>query len=177
MAGVNHGVQRWQWRNTTSQYGWLAKGFHWVVAIMALMLLFVGFYMTGHLWAAKQRALYSLHKQAGLLLLGLMVLRVVNTYGFAYVRNASPWLYHLLYLLLLAMPLSGWVMSSSAGHPPVLWGVRMPMMGPGPHWLTEAAERGHGWLAWALLVMVCWHVLYVTVQWFRGVRVHKRMHF
>jgi cytochrome b561 len=177
MAGVNHRVQRWQWRNTVSQYGWLAKGLHWVVAVMALVLLFVGFYMTGHLWADKQRVLYASHKQAGIVLLGLMALRVVNAYGFGYVRNANQRMHHLLYLLLLAMPLSGWVMSSSAGHPPVLFRLHLPLMAPGPRWLTRAASQCHWWFAWALMGGVFWHVFRLTTQWYRGLRTHKRMYF
>src|SRR3546814_15722138 len=73
---------------------------------------------------------------------------------------ALPILHRLLYLLLFALPLSGWLMSSAKGFQTVYFGVL-----PIPDALSKNAALGaaltsvHGALPWLLLGLVSVHVL------------------
>ena len=64
--------------NSTSRYGTVAMGFHWLIAIAIITLLVVGKYMHR---SARQRpqqvALYQLHKSSGLTVLALSIGRIV----------------------------------------------------------------------------------------------------
>lgn len=176
MGGHKVENQRWGLWNTSVRYGVVAKLIHWIVAVMIPLMLAIGFYMSGYLTGGRSHVFYPMHKQAGIVLLMVMIVRSVNAY-LRHVNNKDRCVYHLFYCVLLSMPLSGWVMSSSAGHPPVLGGVKLALIGPGPRWLTKVAGQCHFWLAWVLLGLVAWHLWHMVQQWRKGIRLHRRMFF
>lgn len=64
-------------RNTTHSYGWLAKLFHWGIALMLIAMVAVGLTFSNMERGPDAAALASLHKSTGLLLLVLMTARLV----------------------------------------------------------------------------------------------------
>lgn len=118
-------------RNTIQNYGFIAKSFHWVMALLIIGMLFVGFYMETLEGPDKFR-LIGLHKSTGALLLGLVALRLLwrwtnktpalpgNINGL--MRFGAHASHFALYGLMFAMPLIGWAMSSAAGFPVSVYG-------------------------------------------------------
>lgn len=114
-------------------------------------------------------AVVNMHKLLGLAILALMILRLIWA-----LTNAKPVLpidvplwqrwaerivHGLLYLLLLAMPLVGWIGSVAGGRPPHygMLSLGLPIEKSKP--LAGAAFDIHNTMAIVILVIVSMHVL------------------
>ncbi len=153
-----------------SEYTAMAKGLHWLMALGLCSLFALGLYMADlHLspWKLK---LYSWHKWAGVTLFLLAWLRLLWRFTHrppALPGHMSPLErlvahcgHALLYLLLFAIPLSGWLMSSAKGVQTVYFG-----LWPIPDLLTKDKALGdvlheiHETLNWLLALTVAGHAL------------------
>lgn len=115
-----------QIKNTQTSYGFVAKLFHWFIAIAIIGLLIVGFNMSSMEASNQKWQLYFLHKSLGVTILILVVLRLTwrltNTQPDLpfdlplWQKAASKITHYLLYLLMLVMPLSGIMMSRYGGY-------------------------------------------------------------
>ncbi|HEY6640537.1 cytochrome b [Povalibacter sp.] len=123
--------------NTSTQWGWLAKSFHWVTALMIAVIVPVGYVMTStyELQVTNQQmlavniALSKIHHTLGLLILIPVVLRLGwrlkqttpdDPPGLvAYQRVLAKLNHVFLYVLLLLVPLSGWAALSVFGELPI----------------------------------------------------------
>jgi cytochrome b561 len=138
-------------RNTTNSWGTIARAFHWVIVLMILTQWLIAERADDlPLGAAKLQALYW-HKALGMTVLMLAVLRLLWRFVNPTPELASvtkPWEHRLaqvshflLYGLMFAMPLTGWLMSSARNFP-VSWFKLFTfpdLIGPG----KEAFERFH----------------------------------
>ena len=110
-----------------------AKALHWIMAVLLCGLLGLGFYMQGLPLSPQKLQFYSWHKWAGVSAFVLVVFRLAWRAGHpppALPAQMSPPLrfaahagHALLYLLMLAIPLSGWLMSSAKGFQTVWFGI------------------------------------------------------
>lgn len=114
-------------------YTTTAKALHWLMAILLFGLLALGFYMHDLPLSPDKLKLYSWHKWAGVtafLLLGFRLLWRV-THRPPALPDSMPKLMQfaahaghlMLYVLMIAIPLSGWLMSSAKGFQTVYFGV------------------------------------------------------
>ena len=115
-------------RNTATQWGWVSVTLHWLTVLAIIGLGIVGTQMDDLATGMFKVKVYALHKSVGLTVLGLTVLRLAwRLYAGApamvpmprWQRLAAHGSHFTLYALLLAMPLSGWLLhsaSSSAGY-------------------------------------------------------------
>jgi len=113
-------------RNSTWSYGGVARTLHWVIAFLIVALLIVGWTMEDAP-AESKFMIYTMHKSFGLLVLALVLCRIVWRVADPPPPPSPeiPKLMHLmaslghlgLYGLMLAMPLSGWLLNSAAGRP------------------------------------------------------------
>lgn len=123
-------------RNTTTGYGSIAIVFHWTMALLIIGMLALGLYMHNlPLTEPATFQLYQLHKSFGFIVLGLAVLRLawrlVNPSprlpdGMHPFEKLAAHLAHIgLYLLILAIPVTGWFMVSASpwGIPTVLFNI------------------------------------------------------
>jgi cytochrome b561 len=164
-------------KNTRLAYGAVAKTFHWVIFLLIATLLAVGFYMTGMAVSPDKFKLYGLHKSVGITVLTLAVLRLVwKAVNHSPVLPATVpvwerFLAHaghlVLYFLMLCMPLSGWAMSSASGLTVSVFGwFTLPnLVEPDPA-LKQLFREMHGYLAWAIIVMVSLHILAALLHHF-----------
>ena len=142
---------------------------HWLVALLIFVAFPLGVYMHELPLSPGKLKLYSYHKWIGITLLMLVALRVTWRLTHtppplpadmaAWQRRASQAVHGLLYLLMIAIPLSGWLMSSAKGFPTVWFGV-LPL----PDLVEKNRELGdllagvHQALNFALLALVIMHV-------------------
>lgn len=152
-----------------NSYDRVARSLHWLMALLLLLTLAVGMVMTDLPLSPRRLAIYSYHKWAGVTVLLLLLLRLYwrlthRPPGLpasmpaweVTVAHAAHWL---LYALMLAVPLSGWLMSSAKGFPVVYFGVLpLPDLVAKDKALGELLQNLHGVLAYALLVLVVLHV-------------------
>ena len=155
--------------NTEHSYGIIAKGFHWVIALLVIFMIFLGFFMHDASSAIKG-TVYTIHKSTGLTILFLMLLRICWRAG-----NQRPHLpkhmshglkrlaglsHFLMYLVLICMPLSGWVFSTAAGYAPNFWWlvkIPAPWVHKSAH-LANVAYEIHAILAWVIVGLVVIHI-------------------
>jgi cytochrome b561 len=109
-----------------ARYSNTAIFLHWLMALMVLGLIAVGFYMTNQRASPSVFKLYMTHKSVGLTVLALVLVRLLWRWRVSppplppmpsWQRTASRVSHGLLYLLMLLMPLSGWLMNSASGTP------------------------------------------------------------
>ncbi|MDF2232033.1 cytochrome b/b6 domain-containing protein [Albimonas sp. CAU 1670] len=163
-------------------YPLVQRVLHWLVALCLLALLPLGFYIEGYEKEAVDAAnaalgpggfdlLYALHKSFGLTVLGLMVLRLVARAAMgepAYVRPLPPLLrlasrtvHVLLYVLLIATPVVGWIGVSAYPAPADFWFVADLALPVGENRaLSEfLLQDVHAPLAILLAILAAAHVL------------------
>ena len=153
----------------TARYTPPAVVLHWLIALLIFVAFPLGLYMHDLPLSPTKLQLYSYHKWIGitvLLLVGLrLAWRATHTppalpagMG-ALQRKASHAVHGLLYLLMIAVPLSGWLMSSAKGFQTVWFGVLpLPDLVGKDKELGEALEEVHEFLNYTMLVLVVLHV-------------------
>ena len=161
-------MSAWRVANRAGQYGLLAMILHWLSAIIIIALLMGGFVMAGYVLGAKIWAWYGLHKQAGLVMLSVSMLRIGNRYLGARVKTKSVRIHMALYGCLLLMPLSGWIMSSSAGFAPKIFGVKLAIVPSGNTWLTQVSSWAHLLTSLVFVGLIVWHVAELIIEYHRG---------
>ena len=149
-------------RRTADRYDGVAIAFHWTIAAMVILNL-----VSGLLY----RPLFFTHKAIGITVLLLSVGRLLWRLSHRVPPPPSdlpPWqqlasrvTHWGLYVLIIVMPLTGWMLASgSSERRPLNWfglfDIPYLPIGPGP--LGEAAHEAHELLGWLTLAMVVLHV-------------------
>jgi cytochrome b561 len=149
--------------------GSLARTFHWVMALLIISLGLVGLWMTGLSNSPQKIKIYAIHKSVGLTVLALVLLRlswrlfdrrpreVPMPAWQAWAAHATHWL---LYALMLALPLSGWLYNSASGYPlQWFWAFNLPSLSGGADpALKSFAHFVHEWGFWLLAALLIAHV-------------------
>lgn len=117
----------------TARYTGTAIALHWTMAALIVAGFAVGFTMVDLPFSPKKLAAYSYHKWIGVTVFALACARLVwrLTHRAPPLPAALPrWqaaasgaVHLLLYALMFAIPLTGWLFSSAAGVPTVPFGV------------------------------------------------------
>ena len=158
--------------NTRDRYGAIHKLLHWLIAVLVIGLMAVGFAMTNLVapFSQTQYDLFQLHKSFGLLLLVLMAVRLGwrvsqpvpplpdgMTSIERFMAGATHWGF---YILLIAMPISGLVMISASSFPigEVFGLFPFPDLLADDQQVYEAARRAHAVIGWAILALLALHV-------------------
>lgn len=155
--------------NAKPRYTRIAIFLHWLLALGLIGTFALGLYMEGLPFSPNKLQLYSWHKWAGMTLLTLAVLRLAwrlshpapalpSTMG-PLARLAAHAGHWTLYLLMLAIPMSGWLMSSAQGVSVVWFGVvPLPDLVAKNTDLGAALLNAHVLLNYLLLLTVVGHV-------------------
>lgn len=166
------------WRSTEQQWGLLAKAFHWLVALGIVALAGIGLYMVGMPLGMAKLKIYLLHKAIGITVLALVLLRLlwrlIDLHP-KYPANMPRWQvgaahasHTLLYVLLLAMPISGWVYNSASGFPLPWFGIlQLPAITPASKSLAHLALAIHKTAFWVLTTLVVLHIAAALEHHFR----------
>jgi cytochrome b561 len=145
-----------------------AQVFHWLIALVIPPMMALGLYMEGLPFSPEKLQYYSWHKWAGVTVFFLVLLRLLwrfthrppplPSHMSAIERFAAQAGHTLLYLLLLAIPLSGWLMSSAKGVPTVWFGlIPLPDLVSRDEALGDLLRAVHQALNLLLVVLVLGH--------------------
>jgi cytochrome b561 len=141
---------------------------HWVMAVMVLAMMYIGGGMAATV-SSRYAVLVSIHETLGIAILGLVMIRLVNRLFNpppelpsdlpAWQRLAAQGSHHLLYGLMLLMPLIGWAMQSAAPYPVLIFGSwRLPPILPQSAALHGWLRQAHTWLAYGLFATFLTHL-------------------
>ena len=146
------------------------RALHWLMAICIMGMIFSGWYMAGLDDTAPDKfSLYPWHKSFGVLLLGLIVIRIIVRLASAlpdiqatlpnYERNLARLAHLLLYLLMVIVPVSGFIMSDAGGHDILFFGLELPDLLETNKQLGGTAHEMHEYAGYFLLGVVVVHIL------------------
>jgi cytochrome b561 len=164
-----------------------SKLLHWLVAACVLTTAPVAIAMTRLEKGPTQDALYNFHKSLGVLILVLMILRLINRLAAGALepeKEIEPWqrtvssiVHTLFYVLLLAMPVVGYIANSAYGASTPFFGLfELPaVIGKNEELATQLFTL-HRWVGWLVILLVLTHVSAALYHHFgRGDAVLRRM--
>ena len=153
----------------TDRWGATSQLLHWTIAVLILSIGAVGLVMGELPRSPKWFWVYTLHKSLGLTVLALVLVRIAwRLYAGAPppVEGTPRWQARLasfthgaIYVLILAMPLSGWLYDSASGLRPFRWFglAEVPKLSPPHEALADAMHETHELLFWVLIALVIGH--------------------
>jgi cytochrome b561 len=155
-------------------YSFALRVLHWLSALCMFVVIPIAWYMTTmDRHDPSHGGWVNLHKSIGLTILLLTLIRVVTRLS----GNAPPLpktipsfeqkLAHighgLLYVILFAMPITGYINSYGGGHPVnMFWLFQVPSVVPQDKALGHLGARLHYWLAYLTYALIAGHVLAVV---------------
>ncbi|QAY79642.1 cytochrome b [Sphingosinicella sp. BN140058] len=153
----------------TARYTRVAILLHWTIAALILANLFLGFFHESFGRGATSWMMWF-HKSLGMTVLGLTVLRLIWRLSHrppAYDAVMKRWeaglaavIHWLFYVALIAIPLSGWLLSSSGGRVTSFFGLFdiAPLPIARRDDIRDMFEEAHELLAWSMIVLLTLHV-------------------
>jgi cytochrome b561/polyisoprenoid-binding protein YceI len=156
-------------RNTSARWGGVSQLLHWLIVALIAVQATLG--VTGRLLplGVEKLAVLARHKSIGITILGLAALRLLwrwlnpapplTSNLKPYERFLAHFTHAALYVLLFAMPVTGWIMSSARGFP-VSWFslYQLPDLVPKSRTLYDSMVTTHMVLAIALALTVALHI-------------------
>jgi len=158
-------------KNSAAKYGSLSITLHWLVAAavygmfaLGLWMVTLGYYDT---WYHKAP---ELHKSIGITLFAVMIVRVVwrfvspppkplSSYS-PLVRYSAITAHLLLYGVLFAILITGYLISTAEGKPINVFGILpVPALFSGLGEQADLAGEIHLWLAWSVVILSGLHAL------------------
>jgi len=158
-------------QNPIRRYSNTAVAIHWMTAVLVLFQIWLGLSLDD-LKGAARASTFDWHKTVGILILlatlGRLTYRMMNPPpAFSpdvpkWERVAAVWNHRLFYLLLIGLPIGGYVAVSGHaknGTTTLLGGITIPTIpGISPQ-LGELAGSMHGLAAWTLIALIVVHFL------------------
>ena len=157
------------WRNTESRYGLVAKLLHWSIAALILGLIWLGWYMVDltyyDTWYYDSLAW---HKALGIVAFALGAVKIGWTFHSrppAYAATLKRWeraaataVHHLFYALMVLIPLTGYLVSTSEGDGIDLWGLfTVPAVVGAGEEIRDLAIEVHYWCGYGVGVLAVVH--------------------
>lgn len=151
-----------------STYSSGSKFFHWLIAVIVISMLSGSFFLND-LPEQYQSIAYLYHKSFGLTVLFLMCARflwIQYTGKPNLPRTVKQWekilsrlVQYSFYILLICMPLSGWVLSVAENRVPSYFGLfQMPLPIAANKALSKLMDQSHKTIAWILIALLVLHI-------------------
>lgn len=151
------------------RYTGVAIAFHWAIALLILVNWPLGYFSEG-IEQLLGRSQVALHKSIGLTILGLSLLRLLWRLGHpvpplpasiaVWRAQVARFTHAAFYVLIIAMPLTGWLRTSSGKYPLTWFGLvdipKFPIAADSGQ--ARLAAQSHELLGWAMLLLVVLHI-------------------
>lgn len=167
--------------DSNARYGAVSRGLHWAMAVAFAWI----YCTTGAHYLLADSALdtflWPTHKQVGLLLMGLLLVRLLwsllNRHRRPPSVNLAATVGHgLLYVAMFAIPFLGLLRQYGSGRAFSAFG--LPVMsgfeGPKIQWMTDLGNNFHSLLGWTLLLLIVGHVAALILHCVKGDRAILR---
>lgn len=156
-------------RNSAGGFGWVTRALHWVTAILVLSTIPLGLWIARIEPSLATLKYFGLHKTLGITVLTLTLIRILwhrvspppppVSSGSLWQDRAARAVHLAFYLLLVAIPLTGWIASSATGIGTVVFNRwTLPSIAP----VSEAWESAfftlHTFLAQIFAALIALHV-------------------
>ena len=159
------------------RYHGLLRLLHWVIALMVLGLLASGltiWYLEfdgvkALLGSANTNMLYEYHKTFGMLVLGLMAIRLLVRFEAGkpeyedppglLIRAIAALVHYLLYLALFAQAILGLLATDALDYPLEFFHWNLPQQIAKDQAMGETLYMAHEYVGWALVALVSLHIL------------------
>ncbi|HPG95561.1 MAG TPA: cytochrome b [Dokdonella sp.] len=173
-------------KSTENRWGSVAQLLHWLMALAIIGNGIVGLVMDEMPRGMSKLNTFAIHKSIGLTVLALLVLRASwrlfdrkpdDEPMPRWQRLAAHATHGVLYLLMLAIPLSGWIYNSAHGYA-LQWFklFNLPALSEKNDALSDFAGDAHEILFWVLVVVLVAHVGGALVHhWFERDNTLLRM--
>lgn len=160
-----------KYRNSEKNYGLVAIFLHWLVFLAFLSLFFLGLWMVDlDYYSVWYKTAPHIHKSIGILLFFTLSFRLIWRWinpkprlddSLSRIEKVSAHLVHqLLYLLLFALLISGYLISTADGRPiDVFNWFSVPATLWNLHDQAEISGLLHRYLAWGILALSSLHAL------------------
>ena len=156
-------------RSPDDSWNATTRALHWLMALLILMQAVGGWVIDEMERSPLKVDAMTAHKSLGITLLLLLLVRLLWRWTHTAPpppQGSKPWeilaarLSHIaLYLLMIAVPVSGWLSASTSIVPWKLWWlVPWPRIAGPSKDLHELAEELHEGLIWALVAVLALHV-------------------
>ncbi|MBF6057740.1 cytochrome b [Thiomicrorhabdus heinhorstiae] len=157
--------------NRDTNYGWIAISLHWLTALVVIALFVLGLWMVDlDFYNPWYHDAPYLHKSVGVLLMAVMLFRwiwrlisvepqALPTHG-SFTRLAAKSAQRLLYLLVFAIGISGYLISTAEGQPLQVFNwFALPAYPLEIENQADIAGSIHLWLAVSLISLASIHAL------------------
>ena len=156
-------------RNDADSWGAPAKLFHWAMAALILAQIALGVTAASWRLSPTKLELFFWHKSTGMLILALVALRLLwrlanptpaLPFDMAGWERAAAQLSHgLLYLLMVALPITGWIINSASNVPfRIFWLIPLPAIVAPDKSTADLVTLVHRALAALLTLMLIAHI-------------------
>jgi cytochrome b561 len=153
----------------TDRYNDVSQALHWITALLVLAILPIAWVMVNAADNSKLVGpLFMIHKSLGVMIFLVVAFRIL--WRGLNPAPPLPWTletweawaarisHFLLYLVLLGMPISGYIASCASNHPVSFFGLfNLPLLAANKP-LAKSAGEFHEALAWAVYFLVGLHV-------------------
>jgi len=159
-----------------TRYTLLQRLIHWAVAVIAVCVLAAGVTLgvlgfdglkNGY-GIEVTNFVYKYHKTFGVVLLGLMTLRLIVKLIQGrpeydpplprFNKSASAAVHGLLYVALLVQPVLGWLATAAGGFPVEFFSSKLPGLIGKDKALSETLYGLHGAVGWTIIALIAIHV-------------------
>lgn len=155
-------------KNTENSYGFIAKTFHWLIALAIIILITVGFIMSAMEPSPDKYALYNIHKASGVIVLMLVILRLLWRFSNKIVQPpedlpnilklAAKSGHFMLYVFMLLMPISGVLMSYFGGYDISIFGLFVIPSADKVPQIAGMFHQIHVLGIWAFMAVIILHI-------------------
>ena len=169
--------------------------FHWLIAAIILFMIGLGLYMVqlpkqSELPAGQEsvRAFYFLlHKSMGITVAGLILLRILWRLSHRapelpdflpkWQQAASKAVHGALYLLMVVVPVTGYLQSMYSSYDTKFWGMVLPRLAHPDKGMREFFSEIHEILAFTLIAVLVIHILAAIRHRLAANGIMERMSF
>lgn len=169
------------------RYPFSLRVLHWTIGLLMIGLVIVGFLMTSVFSEPFRFSFYDIHKSLGLTVLGLAFIRLgirLTTDRVPQAPSVIAWYERLLarlvylafYIVMFGLPISGYVMSVTGGHPVAWFGISVPSLLEKNEGLGHLAHEVHEAFGYIIIALLVLHIGGVIVHAMRDrINLLKRM--
>jgi cytochrome b561 len=166
---------------------------HWLIAVMILCMIGLGLFMVElpkqselpHGEESVRAFYFLLHKSLGITAAMFILLRVIWRLTHKapplpesiskWQQRAAGMVHGLIYVLMVAMPMSGYLQSTFSKYDTKFWGIVLPRLADADNTLREKFSDVHEILAFTLIALIVIHLVAVVKHRLEGTKITDRM--